>query len=89
MNIGPYCLKQLQVHNFVPWKHHMIATLEDMKLNKFIQPDAMKPTKEEEASDTISDMQILFLAGAKTAKVMWEQICNVKESRGQLGIMSM
>ncbi|PFH44752.1 hypothetical protein AMATHDRAFT_167230 [Amanita thiersii Skay4041] len=96
-NVGPYCLEQFQAHNFMPWKHHMITILEDMKLDKFIQPDAMKPMKEWEAGDkkthaqlylVISNMQILFLAGAKMAKAMWEQICNMKESRGQSGIMS-
>ena len=37
---------------------------------------------------TLSDAQMIHIAGAKTAAEMWEQLKLVKEARGQLGVLS-
>ncbi len=36
----------------------------------------------------LSDSQMIHIAGATTAAEMWDQLKTVKESTGQLGIMS-
>ena len=37
---------------------------------------------------TLSDPQMIHIAGAKTAAEMWKQLRTVKEARGKMGIIS-
>ena len=36
----------------------------------------------------ISDAEMIHISGATTAREMWSQLCLVKESKGQLGVLA-
>jgi hypothetical protein len=58
---------------------------ETEELAKWIENDARAPTQIEL---TLSDPQMIHIAGAKTAVEMWTQLRTMKEARGKMGIIS-
>ncbi|PFH44707.1 hypothetical protein AMATHDRAFT_167602, partial [Amanita thiersii Skay4041] len=55
------------------------------KEKAWIEGDSKARTQIELA---VSDSELDYLAGAATAREMWEQLCNAKEAKGRVGIMS-
>lgn len=69
----------------VPADKNAVTAEEAEKIQKWEEGDGRAQTQIEL---TLSDTQMIHIAGAKTAAEMWKQLKLVKEARGKLGILS-
>ncbi|KDR73973.1 hypothetical protein GALMADRAFT_69683, partial [Galerina marginata CBS 339.88] len=93
-----YRIELLKEDNWLPWKRRVTGVLRERRLLKY----ALVTARETEISEwedndaraqtqielTLSDPQMIHIAGAKTAAEMWTQLKTVKEPRGTMGIIS-
>ncbi|KAK0232761.1 hypothetical protein IW262DRAFT_1422633, partial [Armillaria fumosa] len=89
-------IELLREDNWVPWKRRVTAILRERGLLKYAEGE-MKGMQTWDETDgkaqtqielTLSDSQMIHIAGATTAADMWKQLKLVKEARGKLGILS-
>ena len=58
---------------------------EETALRKWCEGNAKAQTQIELS---MGDLEMVHLSGAETAQEMWNQLCMVKESKGQIGILA-
>ena len=58
---------------------------EEVIIAKWHEGDAKTQTQIEL---TVGDVEMVHLSGAETVWEMWDQLCMVKESKGQIGILA-
>ncbi|KZV82010.1 hypothetical protein EXIGLDRAFT_627646, partial [Exidia glandulosa HHB12029] len=92
---GAYRIEMLSGGNWLPWKRRMMAILRDSDLDKYAAEEAARDAWD--AGDAkartrielaVGDSEMVHLTGAKTARQMWDQLSQVKEARGRLGVLA-
>ncbi|TFK17282.1 hypothetical protein FA15DRAFT_628907, partial [Coprinopsis marcescibilis] len=95
---NPYRLEPLKATNWLPWKQHFLAILRDLGLEKCDLSSEEKAEREKWLANdakartrlelSVGDSEMIHLSGASTARQMWKQLTQVKESKGRLGILA-
>ncbi|TFK17593.1 hypothetical protein FA15DRAFT_604776, partial [Coprinopsis marcescibilis] len=86
-----YRLEPLNATNWMPWKRRITAVFRELSLDSYVTHRNYQATESKARTRlelAIGDSEMVHILGANTVGEIWDRLCQIKETKGRLGILA-